>query len=318
MTTRSDEMQPAWADSGQAVLAVDVGGTDLKAGLLTENGRLTPVARRPTPRDPADPGTAIVDAVAQLASVFRTAGSQFDAIGVTVPGIVDEQAGVGIASTNLGWKDFAFSARLSAATGLPVAVSHDVRAAGSAEHRLGAARGATDAAVVTIGTGVAAALIVQGRLYRGRGYAGEIGHSIVLAGGPECRCGKHGCLEAVGSARAIVERYGALSGDEVSGASDVIARADARDPHAILVWSEALDALAGGLAQLSAVLAPEVIVIGGGLSEAGDILLEPLRNRVNALRPAGGAPAIRRAQLGQDAGIWGAALAARDMLSAAE
>lgn len=312
MIDASDGPAPAPPGRGASVLAIDVGGTDLKAAILTESGNLLTVIRRPTPRRRDDPARGIVQAVAQLSMQFREQGFQIDAIGVTIPGIVDEDSGIGIASTNLGWRDVPFRDLLEDATGMRVAVAHDVRAAGAAEYRLGAARGARDAAVVTVGTGIAAALILGGAAYRGGGYAGEIGHSVVDPLGPPCLCGQRGCLEAIGSASAIVRRYTERSGAALHGAHEVVALVESGDPLAAQVWEEALDALATGLAQLSAIVAPEVIVIGGGLSEAGDVLLVPLRHRMEERRTHGRTPSVVRAALGQDAGIWGAALAARD------
>lgn len=300
------------AGPGEAVLAVDVGGTQLKAGVLDATGALGPILRRPTPLDPADPGSAVVSGVATLVADLARDGVHVAAVGLTVPGIVDEARGVGIRSTNLGWADFPFRARAEAAIGLPVAVAHDVRAAGNAEHRLGAARGVEDVAIVTIGTGIAAALILGGRPYTGRGHAGELGHTVV-ADGPACRCGRIGCLEAIASARAIAEAYRAAAGTPIGDAAEVVARATHGDPVARRVWEHALDALAIGLDQLSALVAPELVVIGGGLSEAGETLLAPLRDRLAARRGPAVMPRLERAELGQDAGTWGAALAARDL-----
>lgn len=297
---------------GRPVLAVDVGGTHIKVAVLDESGRLGPIARHATPRDPRDPGGIVVAAVASAAADLSARGARFSAVGLAVPGIVDDR-GMGVHSTNLGWRDFPFTERAAAAVGLPVAVVHDVRAAGLAEHRLGAARGAADAAIVTLGTGIAAALIIDGRPYTGRGYAGELGHSIVDPTGPSCRCGQTGCLEAIASARAIVERYRAAGGSAVD-AAEVVARAQAGDPPASRVWQSAIDALAYGLAQVTALLAPEVVVLGGGLSESGDALLHPLRESLRQRRRHGVIPRLERAALGQDAGTWGAAIAARDLL----
>lgn len=298
------------AGPGGAVLAIDVGGTDLKVAVLDRSGRLAPTLRSATPRSTRDPGGAVVEAVARIA-----AGVAVDAIGVTIPGHVDELAGIGLRSTNLGWRNVDFRTAIGAATGLPTAIAHDVRAAGEAEFRLGTARGHRDVAVVTIGTGIAAALRLNGQPYTGRGSAGELGHTVVDPAGPRCRCGNTGCLEAIASAAAIVRRYRERGGTAVSGAATVLRLARDGDPLAGAVWGEALTALATGLSILSSLVAPELVVIGGGLSEAGDDLIAPLRERLSAVRPAGFVPTLVRAGLGQDAGTWGAALAARDLLT---
>jgi glucokinase len=316
MTGTAPAPQPANAGEGPVVLAVDVGGTHLKAGVMGADGTLGMILRRDTPRDSGDPGEAVIAGLAALLADEELAlGRPVEAIGLTVPGIVDERRGVGIRSTNLGWTDFPFRDRAAQATGRPVALAHDVRAAGDAEHRLGAARGAQDVAIVTIGTGIAAALILDGTPYVGRGYAGELGHTVVDPAGPICRCGRTGCLEAIASARAIADRYRSESADQGADAALVLARAAAGDELAGRVWADAVHALAVGLDQLAALVAPELIVIGGGLSEAGEQLMAPLRTRFAALRGSEPAPALVRAELGQDAGTWGAALAARDLLA---
>ncbi len=297
------------------MLAIDVGGTDLKVGVLDTSGTMGPITRLNTPREGGTSADAIVSETARLARDLVDAGQAFDAIGLAVPGIVDEHRGVGIRSTNLGWQDFPFRDRVATATGYPVAVAHDVRAAGAAEFRLGAARGARDAAIVTIGTGIAAALIIDGRPYAGRGHAGELGHTVVDPRGPVCRCGRTGCLEAIASARAITDSYRQGSGDSTASAADVVQRAAAGDAVATFVWERAVSALTVGLVQLTALLAPEIIVIGGGLSQAGDALLLPLSEQLTASRRNDPVPTLARAVLGQDAGTWGAALAARDLLT---
>ncbi|MGC4154917.1 MAG: ROK family protein [Propionicimonas sp.] len=300
------------AGAGAPVLAVDVGGTQLKSAVLDQAGALGTIHRTPTPRSVTDPGGAVVEAVADLVAEARRRGG-IEAIGVTVPGLVNEEAGIGILSTNLGWRDFPFTAVLRRATGLPVALAHDVRAAGEAEHRIGAAAGFSDVAVVIIGTGIAAALRLNGQSYTGRGLAGELGHSVVDPDGPVCRCGNRGCLEAIASAGALARRF-AEAGGSTSKAAEVLRLAAAGDPLARRIWDEALHALTIGLAQLCALVAPEVILLGGGLTEAGDQLFGPLPGLLRAARGSAPTPPILPARLGQDAGTWGAALAARDLL----
>jgi glucokinase len=298
------------AGPGPSVLAIDVGGTDLKVAIMGADGRLGPIRRSATPKSSDDPGSAIVTAIAELARDTHVA-----ALGVTVPGHVDEARGLGVRSTNLGWRNFPFRERLEQATGLPTALTHDVRAAGDAEYRLGAARGHQNVAFVAIGTGIAAALRIDGRPLSRGGAAGELGHTVVDPGGPACRCGRTGCLEAISSAGAIARRYEALSGRSPRGAAEVVRRAAEGDPDAAEVWRQAVAGLVTGLSILSSLLAPELIVLGGGLSEAGDELLTPLRRGLDTACGTGPVPELTTAQLGQDAGTWGAALAARDLLT---
>lgn len=303
---------------GAPVLAFDVGGTDTKAALVDADGRLVELVRIPTPHDGAATGEAVVAAVAELARRFADAHPEIvpKAAGLLVPGHVDDAAGVGVFSENLGWRDFPFRDRASAALGLPVSFSHDVRGAGEAEHRLGAAAPYRDVVVMAIGTGIAGAIFVDGRLYTGGGMAGEMGHSRV-ADGPLCACGGVGCLEAVASAAAIARRYNAATGAGVPGAREVLQRAQAGDPAAREVWESALDALALDLSHTVALLAPEAIVIGGGLAQAGPALFGPLAEKLDGILTFHRRPALLPASIGENAGVIGAALRARDLLMAA-
>src|SRR5262249_22684840 len=164
--------------SGEPVLAFDVGGTDLKAALIDGDGRIVQVARRKTPLDGERTGDAVVAVVAEAAAALAAGHPEVRpaAAGLLVPGHVDDEAGIGIFAENLGWRDYPFRDRAAAELGIPVSFSHDVRGAGEAEHRLGAAAPYRDVLVVAIGTGIAAAVFLDGRLHTGRGMAGELGH----------------------------------------------------------------------------------------------------------------------------------------------
>jgi glucokinase len=280
-------------------------------------GRIIDLLRRPTPLEGERTGERVVEAAVGLAAEFRRTHPEVvpAAAGLVVPGHVDEQRGVGVIAENLGWRDFPFRDRASAALGMPVSFSHDVRAAGEAERRLGAAAGFRDVVVVAIGTGIAGAIFIDDALYTGGGMAGEMGHSRV-ADGPECACGGRGCLEAVASAAAIARRYTALTGVPVAGAREVLERARSGEPAARQIWDSALDALALGLSHTVALLAPEAIVIGGGLAQAGDDLFPPLADRLDGILTFHRRPQLLAARIGQDAGVIGAALRARDLLAA--
>jgi glucokinase len=303
---------------GAAVLAFDVGGTDMKAALIDETGRLLELERVRTPVSATGSVDAIFDEIGRLAAEFRARhpGLMLRAAGLLVPGYVDDNSGIGIFSENLGWRDVPFRTRASALLGMPVAFSHDVRGAGEAEYRLGAAAPFNDVVVMAIGTGIAGAIFLAGAIHVGGGLAGEMGHSIV-ADGPDCACGGRGCLEAVASAGAIARRYNALTGASVPGAKEVLERASAGDPAAVTVWESALDALALDLSHTVALLAPEAIVLGGGLANAGDALFEPLRRRLDALLTFHRRPLLLPASIGENAGVIGAALKARDLLALA-
>ena len=302
------------ATAGPQVIACDVGGTAIKAGLVGVSGRVCHPLTVPTPMVAGDgdaTATAVLDRVAGLvAELSAAAGAAPVALGVVVPGLVNAAAGIARYSENLGWRDVPFARRLAGATGLPVACDHDVRAAGAAEQQLGAGRGRRDVAFVPIGTGIAAALVLDGRPYAGGGWAGEIGH-IDVGSGLACACGGTGCLETVATAAAIRRRYTQRSGHPARGALDVAERLASGDRDAAAVWDEAVGALAFALAVTAAVAAPELIVIGGGLSGAGYVLLQPLRRQLDArITPPQRRPELRITALGDQAGLLGAALLA--------
>jgi glucokinase len=298
------------------VVAVDVGGTEIKAALFTGTGDdVTAVARQRLATPKTGNGSTTADAVVEaVAGLVVTLGAHterpVDAIGVVVPGVVDEETGTGVYSANLGWRDHPFRARLSELVGRPVAFGQDVRAGGLAEVRLGAARGLRDAVVLPIGTGIAATLVVGGRVLA---VDGEIGH-VDVGHGDRCGCGRTGCVEAHGSSAAIARRFTARTGRPVAGAADVAALVRAGEKDATVVWQEAVDALARGILVLAALLGPRAVVLGGGLALAGDLLVDPLRDRIDELTTFHRRPELRLAALGDEAGCLGAALLALDTL----
>ncbi len=302
--------------AGAPVLAFDVGGTDIKSALFDADGTALGLRRTPTPVADGDRTEVLIERLGVLAGELLAdhPGVIPQAAGLVVPGIVDAEAGLGVFASNLGWHDSPLRDLASAKLGLPVAFDHDVRAASWAEHRLGGARAYANAVVLVIGTGVAGALLVGGEPYTAGGYAGEIGHSPI-ADGPLCACGARGCLEAVASAGAIARRYREATGVTPDGAKDVIARAAAGDEIASGIWDSALDALTMSLAQLTAVVAPEAVVIGGGLSRAGGALFDELRTRLAARLSFHRLPALVPAELSGNAGLIGAALRARELAS---
>ncbi|MCZ2402880.1 ROK family protein [Paenarthrobacter sp. Z7-10] len=297
-----------------------MGGTDLKVGLVqgpiaAGHTAVLDLQRLPTPRDAENPGDAVVDKIVELTQQYRRShpAVRLAALGVTVPGLVDEGAGVGIRSSNLGWKNYPFTGRLRAQLGLPVAFGHDVGMAGEAEFRVGAARGARDVIVLVIGTGIAAAVFADGVRVAGGGYAGELGHAMVPA--PD---GSLQIFESVGSAGAVARRYGQASGLEADdGARGVLRLARAGDAVAQRVWSEAVDAIAFSISQCASILGIDTVVLGGGLAEAGDELFSPLASRLDQLLTVQRRPRIVPAALGQNAGLIGSALKARSLLAEA-
>lgn len=317
MTLTSMVNQALPLGNGAAVIAVDVGGTDTKAALFDASGQMLGLSRTPTPVDGDRTALAVLARVQDLTRQFVADFPDVHprAVGLLAPGVVDDDAGVGILSTNLHWSNVPFKQLTEDLIHLPTTFSHDVRAAGEAEFRLGAARSFQNVVVLVIGTGIAGSLFINSHPHTGAGYAGEIGHCIIDPAGPLCGCGSRGCLETLASAGALVRRYEDRTGIRPSGAREVLALAAAGDAAAAIIWSDALDALALSIAQLAAVLAPEAVVIGGGLAQAGDRLFVPLRQRVAALLSFHRQPAILPASIGENAGLLGAALRARDLVS---
>jgi glucokinase len=304
---RSPEPDDAAAGSG-ALLAVDVGGTGIKAMLARPDGTALVEASRPTPAGDGD--GAVREVVALGRELLDGFAGRVERVGLAVPGIVDGAAGVAVYSANLGWRRSPVAATVADALRLPVVLVHDVTAAGVAEHRLGAGRGADDLLVVAIGTGIAAAVIAGGRpVVGGVGQAGELGHLVVRTGGRRCGCGRLGCLEAEASARAIASAYGQRTGSPVAGAADVAARL-ADDDDARAVWQAAVEALADGLLDAVALLGTSRVVLGGGLSNAGDLLLRPLAAAMRERASVHVLPELVAAELGSRGGVVGAALLA--------
>ncbi|MGW4893212.1 ROK family protein [Kitasatospora sp. NPDC004240] len=296
------------------VIALDVGGTRVKGGLV-EDGRLLE-ARQWRTRAERGPD-AVLDTILACADDLRSAadgrGLPVTAAGVVVPGLVDEEAGVCALAVNLGWRDVPVRRWVAEHLDLPVAFGHDVRAGGLAESRLGAGRGCRDLAFVPVGTGIAAALVIGGRPHTGaRGFAGELGHQVVRPGGDPCGCGNRGCLETLASASAVTRRYAEATGAEGVTAEQVSARAAAGERPALRIWTEAVEALADGLTTLTTLLDLERLVIGGGLARAGETLLEPLRKGLAERLTFRPAPELVAAELGPYAGCLGAGLLAEE------
>jgi glucokinase len=317
------------ADIGtKAALAIglDVGGTKIAAGVVSARGELLDRIAQPTP----PPGSGdTLSLMLRLVQQLRQRYPEVQAVGAGAAGLVDWPDGHVRWAPNNSYRDLPLRAILSAETGLPAVVDNDANAAAWAEACLGAGAGRRDLLVLTVGTGIGAGLILGGRLHRGAtGIGGEAGHIIVDPGGPRCGCGSTGCLEALGSGGAL-SRAGQeaawrdpdgplarLAGGPGQVTGEIVFQA-ARDGDAIAL---ALFAKAGywlgvGIASLASLLDSELVVIGGGLSAAGDLLLGPARSafeRFVFARDHRTLPPIVAARLGPEAGIVGAALLALD------
>ncbi|MFF0461563.1 ROK family protein [Streptomyces mexicanus] len=300
------------------VIALDVGGTGMKAALVGADGELLHQARRPTGRERGP--DAVVEGIVGFAAELHAHGAEHlggpaVAAGVAVPGIVDEARGVAAYSANLGWRDVPLRDLLAERLGRPVALGHDVRTGGLAEGRIGAGRGANRFLFVPLGTGIAGAIGIDGRVEAGaHGFAGEIGHVVVRPGGLPCPCGQRGCLERYASAAAVSQAWAAACGDAEADAADCAKAVSSGDVAARAVWQEAVDALADGLVTALTLLDPDTLIVGGGLAEAGDTLFAPLREAVRRRVTFQKLPSIVPAALGDTAGCLGAGLLAWDLL----
>lgn len=313
------------------VVALDVGATRIKGALLDDQGRRLTEVRYPTRR--GDGPATVLRRVCQVAAWLADAAvPELDvaAAGVAVCGTVD-QAGL-VTSVNLGWVRTDLGDAISRHIGLPVTVLNDAHAGAIGEGERGAAAGITDFLYVTLGTGIGAAIVHDGRLLGGgHGHAGELGHIIVDRLGPPCACGARGCLQTYVSSAALEQRWLDKFGTAID-AQQIIDYAIGGDPAAVGLWEEAVDALAAGLLTATSLLDPATIVFGGGLASAAQnsaaqngagqnsanqLLLEPLARSIQARAREFHVPAeLRLAALGDWSNCAGAAAEARSLLPA--
>ena len=291
-----------------ALIAVDVGGTTIKGALVGADGSIVERSVRRTGHG-EDAAAAVVDVAGLLTDAAARRDFAVAAVGVVTPGIVDSERGVVGYASNLGWRDLPLRDRVSAATGARVVLGHDVRSAGEAEGRFGAARDCRDYMHIAIGTGIAATVVVDGSPVVGSaGGAGELGHVPVRDDGEPCSCGQRGCLEVYASAGGLGRRYERLTGRRAS-AAEIRARLG-DDPVADQVWADAVAALVRGIATIALVLEPERVVLGGGLAQAGDDLHTPVVEGLHRALAWRTPPEVRLSELGTDGAVFGAALLA--------
>ena len=294
--------------TADVALAVDVGGTQMRAALVDADGR---VMHRQSRRTPADEGAHAV--VAAIASACRAVMAESGnppglKLGLCAPGPLDARRGLALATPTIrGFTNFPLRQAVSDALGLPVTIENDGPCAALGEWLCGAGRGTSDFVYVTISTGIGGGIVSEGRLLRGRlGLAGHIGHIPIRAeGGATCFCGQPGCWEAEASGTALQNKARAAG---FANLGDAFARAEAGEAQAVAFAAKVAGDIALGLAAVIHVMSPERVVIGGGVAH-GFGLLEPLlRNMVDArvLPPFRGVP-IMRAALGDDSGLAGAA-----------
>ena len=308
-------------------IGVDIGGTKVAAGVVDPDGRILARLRRDTPaHDPDKVEDVIADAIRELA-----ADHEVEAAGLGAAGFVDAARSTVLFAPNLAWRNEPLRAAVEQRTGLPVVVENDANAAAWAETRFGAGHGQPNTVTVTVGTGLGGGVVLGGELVRGAfGVAAEVGHLNLVPEGRPCGCGLRGCWEQYASGRALVtearERAATtpeqarllleLAGGQPEGITGpmVTMGAVAGDPVALGSFQAMGAWLGHGLADLAAVLDPRVFIIGGGVSEAGELLVGPARATFQAqLTGRGHRPTatVRVAELGQDAGLIGAADLAR-------
>ena len=313
--------------SGMLSIGVDIGGTKIAAGVVDEDGEIIAATTRSTPAtDAALIEAAVADAVAELRAQHDVVG-----VGVGAAGFVGADRRTVNFAANLAWRQHPLADELERLTGLPVVIENDANAAGWAEYRFGAATEAKHMLMVTVGTGLGGAIVMDGHLVRGTaGFAGEVAHMTAVPDGQWCGCGRRGCLEqyTAGTAMVRTAKRRASAGDPLLGPlvqaaggvrkdidGPMITRlAQQGDPGAQELIAEIGTWLGTGVASIAALLDPEIVVVGGGVAAAGDLLLDPARGAYSknltarAHRPL--APFVV-ASMGNRAGIVGAADLAR-------
>jgi glucokinase len=313
----------------RAVLALDIGGTKLAAGVVDRSGRVHSFLVEPSlAQEGPEPVLVRLFALGRRAvDESRLGWAGIEGVGIGCGGPLDTEAGVLLSPPHLpGWRDVPVTARARDEYERPAFLENDATAAAWGEHRYGAGAGTLNMVYLTLSTGVGGGVILGARPYRGSGGNGaELGHVTIDWHGRPCRgCGRNGCLEAYASGTSIAERMqealalgdGGKPSRNGLTAADVVAAAKAGDPIARKVWQETIDALACGLTSIVNLFEPELVVLGGGVSRSGEQLFAPVREwvRANAIAPAGRAADIVPAALGDHVGVVGAAAIAYDRM----
>ena len=308
-------------------IGIDIGGTNIKTGVVSEKGEI--ISETGVPTGAHRPQNIVFEDIAQTVKEAveksKIEMREIRAIGMGSPGMMDYETGSVIYNNNLGWKDFHISEMMSERFGIPARIENDADAAALGEVIAGSAKGARSAIIITLGTGVGAGIVIEGKIYRGS----EFGHMVIKDGGRPCKCGRKGCFESYCSATGVVAmtkeaiaenpdgllaKTAELEG-EVSGRT-MFDAADKGDTVAIKLVDEYIEYLACGIANLVNGLNPEIISLSGGIANRGEKLLVPLRKKVmseiyEGIRP--NASKIVCCTLGYKAGLIGAAMAVRDL-----
>jgi len=313
---------PPPAGVGPQAVGIDIGGTKIAAGVVTEDGTILDRTRVPTP---ADDEAATLAALLSVVDELRGRNPGVEAIGLGAAGLVEWPGGHARWAPHNTYGRLELRRLLHERTGLPTTVDNDANAAAWAEARFGAGAGGGDLVLVTVGTGVGGGLVLDGRLYHGEhGFAGELGHLIVDPDGDLCACGNHGCLEAMASGSTLgrlgqqaaaadpggrLAALAAEAGGLVTG-EVVFAAATAGDKAALALFERIGHWLGVGIASLVTIFDPDLVVVGGGVAATGELLLAPARasfERYVHARTHRDLPPVVPTRLGPDAGLVGAA-----------
>ncbi len=301
-------------------VGIDIGGTKIAGGVVDADGRIVEKLRVDTPTDTSDLAQAVIDMARHFIAEF-----DISAVGVAAAGFIDADRATVIHAPNIAWRNEPLKAVLEAGIGLPVTIENDANAAGWAEFRFGAGRDAEHMVMLTMGTGVGGAVILNGELYRGgHGIAAELGHTRFTRDGLLCGCGQNGCIEQYASGRALQREANAIADAGGIGAALAQLREEkgtikgpaisrlvlAGDPGAIEALRRVATALGEACGGFQAILDPEMFVIGGGVAQLGEELLAPVRLAYETSLPGYGDRPVAQfaiAELGNDAGLIGVA-----------
>lgn len=305
-------------------IGIDLGGTNIAVGAVNERHEI--IARCSVPTGAERPAQAVIaDMCAAVEEALRRAGltaADCTSIGIGSPGTCDPETGVVARAYNLGWKDVPVCRMLTEHFGLPAHLGNDANCAALAEVVAGAAAGRRDVVLITLGTGVGGGIIIGGKIYAGmRGAGAELGHTALVLDGEPCTCGRRGCWEAYASATALIRQtreaavqnpqslLAQVPAEQINGRT-VFDAADRGDAAAQRVIDRYCEYIAAGMTDIVNALAPEMILLGGGVSRQGERLLAPIREYIATHcfgQREGAIPVVAAAQLGNDAGIIGAA-----------
>jgi glucokinase len=324
--TLADACPPLQDEALEAVLALDIGGTKLAAAVMTGGGAVLGTLVEPTHRELG--WRSVVERLFDMGrrAIERAQAPGVRAVGIACGGPLDAASGTLISPPHLpGWCNVPIGPLATEAFGAPFALQNDATAAALAEYRFGEGRGAAAMLYLTISTGIGGGAVIDGRLQLGTtGNGTEFGHLTVLRGGRLCSCGRHGCVEAYASGTSIAARATeAIEGGRTSSlsalpeitAAEVSRAAAAGDPLAREVWEETVDLLGTAVTDLVNVFEPDVVVLGGGVTRAGAMLLDPVRALVarEAMPPAAAAARVTLAGLGDLVGVLGAGVIGHDL-----